>query len=131
MNDLNRGRPLRGQLLRDAAWTFFAVLLAFAALDDITTDTDTNFTVEWVALGVCAAWLSVVSWRLLRDEHQWLAVVSAVALVVAVGAGVTLRFGTAPFRGEYLATMAALMWFVGLSGILAFRALRLPRYRAA
>jgi hypothetical protein len=66
MTDLNRAGPSRGQLLRDAVLTFTAVLFAFAAFDDITTDTATTFTFEWLGLGLCAAWLLIVSWRLVR-----------------------------------------------------------------
>jgi len=30
-------------------------MIAFAAFDDITTDTAATFTFEWLGLGVCAA----------------------------------------------------------------------------
>jgi hypothetical protein len=72
-----------------------------------------------------------VSWRLLRGEHRWLGSVSVIALVVAVGAASTIRPGTGPFRVEYLATIAGLVWFLGLGGILARRAWRLPQDHAA
>jgi hypothetical protein len=131
MTDLNRVGQSRGQLRRDAVLTFTAVLIAFAAFDDITTDTATTFTFEWLGLGVCAACLLIVSWRLVRGEHRWLGSVSVIALVVAVGAGSTIRPGTDPFRVEYLATIAGLIWFLGLGGILASRAWRLPKHHAA
>ena len=91
MTGLNRAGQSRGQLLRDAVLTFTAVLIAFAAFDDITTDTATTFTSEWLGLGVCAAWLLIVSWRLVRGERRWLGSVSVIALVVAIGAGSTIR----------------------------------------
>ena len=128
MTDLNRAGQSRGELLRDAVLTFTAVLIAFAAFDDITTDTAMTFTFEWLGLGVCAAWLLIVSWRLVRGEHRWLGSVSVIALVVAVGAGSRIRPGTGPFRVEYLATIAGLIWFLGLGGILATRAWRLPQH---
>lgn len=110
------------QLLRDAAVTLAAVLLAFAAFDDITTDRATAFTVEWAGLAVCAVWLLAVSWRVLRSQHQWLGSISMVVLVVAAGAGSTIRPGTDPFHIEYLTTIAALLWFLSLAGILAGQA---------
>ena len=131
MTDLDRAGQSRGQLLRDALLTFTAVLIAFAAFDDITTDTATTFTFEWLGLGVCAAWLLMVSWRLVPAENRWLGSLSAIALVVAIGAGSTIRPGMGPFRVEYLATIAGLVWFLGLGGILATRALRLPQHHAA
>jgi cation transport ATPase len=112
------------QLLRDAAVTFVTVLLAFAAFDDITTDTATTFTFEWVGLAVCAVWLLIVSWRLLRSEHRWLGSISAVALVVSVAAGSAIRPGTGPFQMEYLTTSAGLLWFLGLVAILTGQAWR-------
>jgi len=72
MTDLNDAGLSRSQLLRDALLTLTAVLFAFAALDDITTDNATTFTSEWLGLGVCAAWLLTVSWRLtLEKSPRW------------------------------------------------------------
>jgi hypothetical protein len=131
MTHLNRAGKSRGQVLRDGALTFAAALIAFAAFDDITTDIATTFTFEWLGLGVCAAWLLAVSWRLVRGGHRWRGSVSVIALVVAAGAGSTIRPGTNPFRIEYLAPIAGLVWFLGLGGILATRGLRSSRHRAA
>jgi hypothetical protein len=119
MTEGHRPGPSRRQLLREATVTLAAVLLAFAAFDDITTDNATTFTVEWAALAACGVWLVIVSWRLLRREHRWLGSVSGVAVVAAVGAGSSIRPGTSPFQFEYLATMAGLLWFLGLVVILA------------
>lgn len=131
MTDLNRTGESRGQLLRDAVLTFGAVLLAFAAFDDITTDAATTFTFEWLALGGCAVWLLAVTWRLVRAGHRWLGSMSAIVLAVGVAAGSTIRPGTGPFQVEYLATTAGLIWFLGLSGILAIQARRQPQHHAA
>jgi cation transport ATPase len=130
MTDVNRSGQSRGQLLRDALLTCTAVLLAFAAFDDITTDNATTFTFEWLGLAACAVWLLIVCWRLVRGEHRWLGSVSLIALAVAVGAGSTIRSGT-DFRVAYLATMAVLVWFLALGGILATRAWRLRQQHAA
>ncbi len=113
-----RAERSRGQVLRDAAVTLATVLLAYAAFDDITTDNATTFTFEWVALAVCGVWLLIVSWRLLRSENRWLGAISLVALLTAVGAGSAIRPGTGQFQIEYLTTIAGLLWFLGLAGIL-------------
>ncbi len=130
MTDLNRTGQSRRQLRRDAVLTIAAVMLAYAALDDITTDNATTFAVEWAALGVCATWLLIVCWRLLRGEHRWLGSLSAMVLAVAIGAAPAIRRG-ADARVEYLLTIAALVWFLGVGGILATRAWRLPQRHAA
>jgi hypothetical protein len=118
-------------LLRDAALTLAVVVFAYAAFDDITTDTATTFAVEWVSLAVCGVWLAMSSWRLLRSEHRWLGSISAVALVAAVGAGSTIRPGTGSFQVEYLITMAGLLWFLGLVAIPARQAWRSAEQHAA
>ena len=124
MTHAHRADHSRHQLLRDAVVTLVAVLLAFAAFDDITTDAATTFTVEWVGLAICALWLLIVSWRLLRREDWWLGSVSVVALVAAAAAGSTIRPGTGPFQIEYLTTIAGVLWFLGLAGILTGQARR-------
>jgi hypothetical protein len=108
--------------------TFATVLLAFAAFDDITTDSATTFTVEWFGLAVCGVWLLMVSWRLSWTEHPWLGSVSVVALAAAVGAGSSIRRGTGLFQVEYLTTIARLLWFLGLVAILTGQAFLASRY---
>jgi peptidoglycan/LPS O-acetylase OafA/YrhL len=127
----HRAERSRRQLLQDAAITLATVLLAYAAFDDITTDNATTFTFEWVALAACAVWLLVVCWRLLRSEHRWLGAISVVVLIAAAGAGSTIRPGTGPFEIEYLTTIAGLLWFLALVGILAGQAWRRADQRAA
>ena len=119
-----RAEQSRRELLRDAALTLATVLLAVAAFDDITTDTATTFTFEWVGLALCGVWFVIVSWRLLRSEHRWLGAISAVALVATVGAGSTIRPGTGPLQLAYLITIAGLLWFLGLVAILTGQAWR-------
>ena len=52
--------------MRDALLALVAIVVAYAALDDITTDTDTSFTLEWIAVAVCGVALLAVGWRLAR-----------------------------------------------------------------
>jgi hypothetical protein len=104
--------------------TLTAVLLAFAAFDDITTDTATIFTAEWTGLAVCAVWFGIVSRRLLRRAQRGLGSISTVAVITGVAAGSSIRPGTGPFNGEYLLTIAGLLWFLGLVAILAGQAWR-------
>jgi len=127
----HRPEPSRSQLLRHAAVTLGAVLLAFAAFDDITTDTDTSFTVEWFALALCGVWLLSVAWRLFQSEHRWLGSISVVALVAAVGAGSLISAGVGSFEIGYLTTIAALLWFLALAGILTGQAWRQADHHAA
>ena len=124
MRQTHRAEPARGQLLRDAAVTFGTVLLAWAAFDDITTDNDTNFTIEWFALAMCGVWLLIVSWRLLRSEHRLLGSVSVVVIVATVIAGSTIGLSSSPLQAAYLTIFGGLLWFVGLAAILAGRAWR-------
>lgn len=121
MAEPNPAGASRGVQLRDGVLTFAAVMVAFAAFDDITTDPAATFTVEWAALGVCAVWFLFVSWRLAQDGHPWLGGMSAVALAVGLLAGSQIRPGIDRLGIAYLATLATLVWFVGLSGILATR----------
>jgi hypothetical protein len=53
--DASRARAVA--LLRNGTVTWLAVLLSFAAFDDITTGTETDFAVEYGALVACAGWL--------------------------------------------------------------------------
>jgi hypothetical protein len=118
--------------MRDAALTLGAVVLAFAALDDITTDTATSFKVERFALALCGAWLLVVAWRLIRSGHRRLGAVSALA--VAAGASAQLAIGPATgpsLRLEYVTVIAVLLWFIALAVILATSAWRLDKTHAA
>ena len=47
-----------------------ALLLAYAALDDITTDTATSFTFEYAMLAVCAAWFTWLGVQLVLRRRR-------------------------------------------------------------
>jgi hypothetical protein len=98
--------------LRDGVVTFLALLLAFAAIDDITTDNATSFQVEYAALIVCAAWLGFVAWRLFLSGHRVLGSVSTLALATAMWAQRGIRPGVVPgLRPEYVVINLAYFWF--------------------
>jgi hypothetical protein len=73
-------------------------VLAFLALDDITTDNATSFAYERVALIACAGWFTVVSWQLVPISQD---------------------MGPAgwPVHGTALLGLA---WFTALAGVLAW-----------
>lgn len=110
-------RPTRSGILRDALVTLTVVALAFAALDDITTDNATSFPLERTALVACAAWFAVVAWRLARERHRLLGGLSFGILAMAALVQPAVGPGMDPWRFEYLATLGALVWFVMLAGV--------------
>ena len=105
-------------LVRDAAITIVALLLVYAAFDDITTDNATKFPVEYSLLTICAAWLAFVSARLWRTHHRILGSVSALALIAGVWAqraiGPRMASG---LRAEYVVMPAAYvcLWAVAIA----------------
>ena len=112
-------------LLRDAAATVIALLLVFAAADDITTDSATQFPVEYTILIACGGWLLFLAVRLLRERYLVLGSVSLLALVIAAWGQRAIRPGITPgLWPEYVATTAAFVWFWTLSFILLWRGWR-------
>lgn len=106
----------RFAFLRDGAITAVALLLVFAAFDDITTDNATAFTVEYTFLAVCAAWLLVVAWRLLHARHRALGGLSVLAVAVALWAQRAIGPGIVPgLWPEYVVMAAAYIWFWGIA----------------
>jgi hypothetical protein len=104
---------------RDGLVSLVAVLLAFAAFDDITTDHSTSFRVEYTLLAFCGAWLLGVAIRLLQVHHRVLGCVSLVALGAAIFGLRGLAPGITPGLWlEYLATAGALVWFLALAIVL-------------
>lgn len=108
-----------GGFLRDALISFVALLLVFAAFDDITTDHSTRFTAEYTALAACAVWFAYVAAKLIRLGHGTLGMISLVALLGALwgqrGIGPGITPGLWP---EYVVTTGAFVWFLALAGIL-------------
>lgn len=115
--------------LRDGAVTAVALLLVFAAFDDITTDNATSFPVEYTFLLGCAAWLLVVAWRLLHARHRAVGAVSVLAIAAGLWAQRAIGPGISPGRWpEYVVMAAAYLWFWGIAVAmlwLGYRARRL------
>lgn len=106
-------------LVRDGVVTLAVLMLAFAAFDDITTDNDTNFTLEYVALLACAGWLLVVTTRLLRESHRVLGAISCISLASAVWAQSEIgpRIVAGPWPA-YVVTASAFLWFTVVAVVL-------------
>jgi hypothetical protein len=58
--------------LRDGLISLAALFLAYAALDDITTDNATSFPVEYTLLIACAAWFAFLAARMIRRRYRTL-----------------------------------------------------------
>jgi hypothetical protein len=117
---------------RDSLIALIAVLLAFAAFDDITTDKAETFTVERVALVLCAAALFSVCWNLVRRGHKGVGSMSWVALIAGAAGGA--RIGppsTGSFETEYHVAIAALLWFLGVAAFLLIQSWRPTNPRVA
>ena len=114
------GRPGGGSLLRDGAISFVALVLVFAAFDDITTDNATRFTAEYTALAVCAAWFGFVAVKLMRLGRTKLGMASLAALLGALWAQRGIGPGITPgLWPEYVVMTVAFTWFLALAVTLA------------
>jgi hypothetical protein len=109
------------RLITDAVVTIAALLLIFAAFDDITTDNATSFPLEYTILAASPVWLLFIAIRLMRHGHglvgglSLLALASAVWGQRAVGPGVVWGQRTVGLKPEYVAVMIAYGWFCALS----------------
>lgn len=114
--NIGHGRHASIRLLCEAVITMVIVLVAFAAFDDVTTDTDSSFVFEYSGLAVCGAGVLVLALRLVREGRQALGVISLIALAGAVWGTLGIGPSTVPSRElHYLATAGALVWFAVLS----------------
>jgi hypothetical protein len=100
--------------------TFGAVVVAFLALDDITTDDAPTFVFERLALVGCGLWFVYITYQLGRGRRRSFALVSAAALALAALAQPGIGPDTVPSaQFEYLATVGGLAWFLLAAGGLA------------
>lgn len=107
--------------MRDSIITIVAVILAFSALDDISTDTDASFAVEYTALVICGIWFAYVSWRTHRRGRRSLGNVSIGVTVALALAQFTLWLAIGPGQWvAYVVTLIGLGWFAVLGGILVW-----------
>jgi len=105
--------------MRDGIITIVAVIIAFLALDDISTDTATSFAVERGALVMCGVWFGLVSWRTRRLGRRGLRNVSLGVTVALALAQSAIGPGTVPsLQIASVVTLAGLGWFAVLAGIL-------------
>jgi len=124
------GSRVEPPLLRTAALVLAAVIVAFLALDDITTDDAASFGFERFGLLCCWTWLLVVSARLMRN-HRTLGLMSLGLLGLAAPALRAIGPDTRPgLSFEYAVTVVFLAWFIGLSAFVAALAWRSRRRRA-
>lgn len=103
---------MRQTFLGSGVLTAGALLLVYAAFDDITTDNAQAFPLEYSFLAVCAGWLLVLAFRLLRARRLVLGWISFAALVGALWAQPAIVRGAASgWRAEYVVIIAAYLWF--------------------
>src|SRR6187401_2979767 len=105
--------------MRDAIITLVAVVLALAAIDDITTDhATTGFVPERTALVVCTGWFVFLAWRIWQSGRRPLALTSLAAALAIGLAQWAIGPATAPGRVAYLVTLAGLGCFLVVAGAL-------------
>lgn len=126
--ELNSDGAAAARLRAVAAITLVALLLVFAAFDDITTDNATTFRVEYTFLVGCAAWLLFVASYLIRRGHRALGIASLVALAGALWAQRAIGPGVlAGLWPEYVVIASAYLWFWALAGAMLWLAWRARR----
>lgn len=112
-----------GVFVAQGAITLVVVVLAWLALDDITTDNSTGFLPEYRLLAAAGAWGLFVAYSLLRRGQRAVAATSTVAVAAAAwvafdGLGHKRDGGWSAFWPEYSVMLATWLWFVTLSAIL-------------
>jgi hypothetical protein len=119
----HRDMPLAGAFFAEAAVTIALGVLAWLALDDITTDNATGFTPEYTLLAACGAWCLFLAFDLLKRGYRRLGAISAVAVAAAVwaafdGLGHKRDGGWSVFWPEYVVVLVAWLWFSALAIVL-------------
>ena len=107
--------------MRDAIITLVAVILALAAIDDITTDrATTGFVPERTLLVVCTGWFVFLAWRIWQSGRRPLALTSLGAALAIGLAQWAIGPARAPSRVAYLVTLAGVGCFLVVAGALAW-----------
>jgi hypothetical protein len=91
------------------------LVLAWLALDDVTTDNTNTFEVEYSVLVACGIWFAGVAIWLLARGRLVLGIVSLLAVALAGIAFWSLPHHYAPARPVNYLGMFSLGWFLGLS----------------
>ena len=99
----------------------FALLLVWAAFDDIATDNSTDFTPEYTLLVACAVWFGFVAMKLIRLGRRTLGMLSLVALLGGLWGQRGVRPGNAAgvWTPESVVMIGVFLWFVALTATLA------------
>jgi putative exporter of polyketide antibiotics len=107
-----------------AVLTCGVVLLAFLAIDDITTDSSTTFAVERAAVIACGVWFAFIARQLWRQGRRGLAVVSAAVLGLAAVAQPAIRPGVSSGQVGPIVTWIALVWFLIVAAVMGLQRIR-------
>ena len=115
--------PRAGAFPAEAAVTIGLVVLAWLALDDITTDNSTGFRPEYTLLAACGAWCLFLAYDLLKQGYRRMGTTSMVAVASAVwvasdGLGHKRDGGWSVFWPEYTVMLVAWLWFLALAVVL-------------
>ncbi len=108
----------------EAAVTIGLVVLAWLALDDITTDNSTGFRPEYLLLAACGAWCLFLAYDVLKRGYRRLGAASVAAVAPAVwvaadGLGHKRDGGWSVFWPEYTVMLVAWLWFLALAIVLS------------
>jgi hypothetical protein len=120
---IHRDLPRDGAFSVKAVVTIGLVVLAWLALDDITTDNWTGFRPEYTLLAACGAWCLFFALDLTNRGYPRLGAISMVAVAAAVwvasdGLGHTRAGGWSVFWPEYTVMLIASLWFMVLAIVL-------------
>jgi hypothetical protein len=117
--DVSRARAF----LAEAAVTIALVVLAWLAVDDITTDNSAGFKPEYRLLAACGAWCLFLAYDLTKHGYSRLGATSVIAVASAVwvasdGLGHKRDGGWSVFWPEYTVMLVAWLWFLALAIVL-------------
>jgi hypothetical protein len=125
----HRELPRAGAFFARAAVTIGLVVLAWLALDDITTDNSTGFRPEYTLLAVCGAWCLFLAYDLLKQGYRRVGTTSIVAVASAAwvasdGLGHKRDGGWSVFWPDYTVMLVAWLWFLAIAIVLIARGWR-------
>jgi hypothetical protein len=114
------GTP-RTQSLCMGIASILLLVLAWAALDDITTDNATEFVPEYSILAVCGIWFTAVAVWLLVRRRALTGIISLIAVALAVVAFSSLPHHYGPASPINYSGLLSLGWFLALAMWMAAR----------